>query len=353
MNLFTFTLIYLLVILGYYQWFPTHLSNFLAEQFSLRLVNQLREWKIPAAIFLYGIGVIWISVHTATRYVRYVDRISEALAGLMDEDMDIPSLPPELRDIENAIRNVRYSMAKNSALAKEAEQQKNDLLVFLAHDLKTPLTSVIGYLSLLQENPDMSPDQRAKYMDITVEKAYRLEELLNEFFEITRMNLQSMVLARTMVDLTMLLYQIADEFYPVLSEKNLTAVLAIEPGLKLMADADKLARVFDNLLRNAVAYSDENTCVYLTALKETGGIRIKVNNQGNEIPPEKLELIFQKFYRVDSSRGTKTGGAGLGLAIVKEIVELHEGKIQVQSKGRELEFSLFLPDAPLAKETTT
>ena len=120
-----------------------------------------------------------------------------------------------------------------------AEKQKNDLLVFLAHDLKTPLTSVIGYLSLMNENPDMPEEQKAKYLGITLEKAYRLEELLSEFFDITRMNVQSMVISHVKVDLTMMLYQIADEFYPVLAEKRLTAVLDVESGLKVSGDADK------------------------------------------------------------------------------------------------------------------
>ena len=351
-NLLIYSLIFLVVILGYYQWFPELLSEFLAGIFGLQVVRVLREYKLLVAGLLYMIGAIWICVRTSTMYVRYLDAISYSLTSLVDEDAEVPSFPAELKDVEIALRDVRFTLAKNEKMAKEAEQQKNDLLVFLAHDLKTPLTSVIGYLSLLQENPDMDRELRTKYLDITVEKAYRLEQLLNEFFEITRMNVQTMVLSKTNVDLTMMLYQIADEFYPVLAEKGLTAVLDIEPGLKVMADADKLARVFDNLLRNAVAYSYENTCVCIEAARETDGIWIRVNNKGDEIPPEKLPLIFEKFYRGDSARGTKTGGAGLGLAIAKEIVELHGGSIQVSSRGHDMEFSIRLPDQTDEPEET-
>ena len=351
-NLLIYSLIFLVVILGYYQWFPELLSEFLAGIFGLQVVRVLREYKLLVAGLLYMIGAIWICVRTSTMYVRYLDAISYSLTSLVDEDAEVPSFPAELKDVEIALRDVRFTLAKNEKMAKEAEQQKNDLLVFLAHDLKTPLTSVIGYLSLLQENPDMDRELRTKYLDITVEKAYRLEQLLNEFFEITRMNVQTMVLSKTNVDLTMMLYQIADEFYPVLAEKGLTAVLDIEPGLKVMADADKLARVFDNLLRNAVAYSYENTCVCIEAARETDGIWIRVNNKGDEIPPEKLPLIFEKFYRGDSARGTKTGGAGLGLAIAKEIVELHGGSIQVSSRGHDMEFSIRLLDQTDEPEET-
>lgn len=351
-NLLIYSLIFLVVILGYYQWFPELLSEFLAGIFGLQVVRVLREYKLLVAGLLYMIGAIWICVRTSTMYVRYLDAISYSLTSLVDEDAEVPSFPAELKDVEIALRDVRFTLAKNEKMAKEAEQQKNDLLVFLAHDLKTPLTSVIGYLSLLQENPDMDRELRTKYLDITVEKAYRLEQLLNEFFEITRMNVQTMVLSKTNVDLTMMLYQIADEFYPVLAEKGLTAVLDIEPGLKVMADADKLARVFDNLLRNAVAYSYENTCVCIEAARETDGIWIRVNNKGDEIPPEKLPLIFEKFYRGDSARGTKTGGAGLGLAIAKEIVELHGGSIQVSSRGHDMEFLIRLPDQTDEPEET-
>ena len=344
LNLLLFSLIFLVLILGYYQWFPETFSLFMAEIVGVDGVALMRSLKVPAAMLLYIIGVIWICVRTSTKYVRYVDAISTSLTSLVDEDAEVLSFPAELKDIEIALKDVKYALAKNEKLAREAEQQKSDLLVFLAHDLRTPLTSVIGYLTLLHENPDMPAEQRVKYVDITVEKAYRLEELLNEFFDITRMNLQSMVLSKTKVDLTMMLYQIADEFYPVLAEKGLTAVLDIEPGLKVMADADKLARVFDNLLRNAVAYSYENTGVCIEAFREPDGIWVQVNNQGDEVPPEKLELIFQKFYRADNARSTKTGGAGLGLAISKEIVELHDGIIQVTSRGHEMRFAIRLPD---------
>lgn len=342
-NLLLFTLIMLVIFLGYYQWFPEQLSNFLAKYVSLWFVETLREWKEPIIIGIYLIGVIWICVRTSTRYVGYMDAVSYSMRSLMDEDAEVIPLPAELKDIEIAMKDVKYALAKNERLAKDAEQQKSEMLVFLAHDLRTPLTSVLGYLNLLHENPDMPTEQRVKYVDIAVEKAYRLEELLNEFFDITRMNQQSMVLSKTEVDLTMLLHQIADEFYPVLADKGLTAVLDIEPGLKVMADADKLARVFDNLLRNAVAYSYGNTGICIEAFWTPDGIWIRVNNQGDEIPPEKLELIFQKFYRGDNARSTRTGGAGLGLAISKEIVELHDGTIHVSSRGHEMQFSICLP----------
>ena len=168
------------------------------------------------------------------------------------------------------------------------------------------------------------------------------------------------VLEKSRVDLTMMLYQIADEFYPVLAEKGMTAVLDIEAGLKLVADSDKLARVFDNLLRNAVAYGYENTCVCIDAYREPGGIHVEVRNQGDTIPPEKLEKLFEKMYRADSSRGTRNGGAGLGLAIAKELVELHGGNIRVASKNQQVIFSIHLPapdvqtaaSAPLKKAGT-
>lgn len=342
-SLLIYSLVFLLVILGYYQWFPEQLSKWMAELFGLEVVAFFREQKVTIALILYIAGVVLVCVQTATRYVRYVDAISVSLTSLVDEEAEVQSLPAELKDIEITLRDVKYTLVKNANASKEAEKQKSDLLVFLAHDLKTPLTSVIGYLSLLHENPELSPEQRAKYMDITLEKAYRLEELLNEFFDITRMNLRTMVISRSKVDLTMMLYQIADEFYPVLEEKGLTAVLDVESGLLITGDADKLARVFDNLLRNAVAYSYENTCVCIEASQEGEDIWIRVSNQGDEVPPEKLALIFEKFYRVDSSRGTKTGGAGLGLAIAKEIVELHGGTIQVRSEGHQMEFSIQLP----------
>jgi two-component system sensor histidine kinase VanS len=215
--------------------------------------------------------------------------------------------------------------------------------MYLAHDIKTPLTSVIGYLSLLDEAPDMPVAQRAKYVHITLRKAYRLEMLINEFFEITRYNLQQIKLEKESIDLYYMLVQMIDEFYPILSEKGNRAVLHADENLSVDGDAVKLARVFNNILKNAASYSDPGTEIIITAEEREDVVAISFENQGMTIPEEKLQELFEKFFRLDESRASNTGGSGLGLSIAKEIVSLHGGFIEAKSKDQQTTFTVLLP----------
>ncbi|MBR2079644.1 MAG: HAMP domain-containing histidine kinase, partial [Clostridia bacterium] len=225
----------------------------------------------------------------------------------------------------------------------QLESKKNDLVMYLAHDLKTPLTSVIGYLTLLEECPELTQSQRAKFTGIALDKAYRLEQLITEFFEITRFNINTVQLQKNRIDLGMMMEQIADEFYPMLSEKDLQIDVDIPEKILMYADSDKLARVIDNLLKNAVNYSYEGSTILVGSRVRNGRVIIKFRNQCDEIPREKLEKIFDKFYRMDTSRSSETGGSGLGLAIAKQIVELHGGTIRASSNTDYTDFTVVLP----------
>ena len=253
------------------------------------------------------------------------------------------SFPKSYSDIEIKLRDMRLDIIGSKQAAAEAESKKNDLVMYLAHDLKTPLTSVIGYLTLLDECPELSANQKAKYVGITLDKAYRLEQLINEFFEITRFDIHSVTLERNRIDLNMMIAQITDEFYPMLSEKNLKVDIDIIEHIVMFADSDKIARVFDNLLKNAVNYSYENTLIRIGARIRRDKVIIKFRNKSDVITPEKLERLFEKFYRADSSRGTSTGGSGLGLAIAKQITELHGGTIRAKSTSDYTDFTVILP----------
>lgn len=228
--------------------------------------------------------------------------------------------------------------------ADEAEQRKNDLVVYLAHDLKTPLTSVIGYLELLQTEPELPEKIRSRYTAVAAEKAGRLEELINEFFEITRYNLTSITLEKSEINLTRMLEQIIFEFQPVLRERELVCDLDAPKDYPFVCDAGRLMRVFDNLLRNAVNYSFPATTIRIQMRPERGGVRLSFENEGNTIPPEKLNRIFEQFFRLDDARSTKNGGSGIGLAIAKEIVGLHGGWIKAYSENERIRFDVFLPE---------
>jgi len=276
-------------------------------------------------------------------FTKYFDEISTGMDKLTEESDDEIILSPELDFMENKLNQIKGNLEKQKKAALDAEQRKNDLVVYLAHDIKTPLTSIIGYLSLLKEAPDMPPEQKAKYVGITLDKAYRLEQLINEFFEITRFNLQTIVLNKEKLNLSFMLQQMADEFYPVLAPQEKQVSVNVPEGLTLWGDADKLARVFNNILKNAIAYSYENSVIDISSKQQDKYIIITFTNQGNPIPQAKLETIFEKFYRLDSARSTNTGGAGLGLAIAKEIVNAHDGTISVESNAENTTFTIKLP----------
>ncbi len=296
---------------------------------------------------LLGVGFVFlllIFIYVAmSRYTRYFQKISDGIDQLVNESEDPITFPPELSFMEKKLNTVRSTLEKRRVAALESERRKNDLVVYLAHDIKTPLTSVIGYLSLLNEAPDMPVEQRVKYTGITLEKAHRLEQLINEFFEITRFNLQTITLIKEDVNLTMMLEQMADEFYPILAPQNKTAVVKADENLMIYADSDKLGRVFNNILKNACAYSYDNSTIDISARVQGQNIIITFRNKGKMIPADKLDSIFEKFYRLDSARSSNTGGTGLGLAIAKEIVVLHGGTISAESNEEYTQFTVILP----------
>ncbi|NCB63838.1 MAG: HAMP domain-containing histidine kinase [Clostridia bacterium] len=276
------------------------------------------------------------------KFTHWLDQIGAAVRQVVGETGEDVHLPRELAPVEADLTSIQRALRERETAAKESEQRRSDLVAFLAHDLKTPLTSVLGYLNLLHDEPDLMAEQRAKYTGIALDKAQRLEELISEFFDITRMDLKS-IETGTPIQLSVLLEQLVDEFYPAFEEQELTCAAEIEPHLAVRGDPDKLARVFDNVLRNAVSYSHPGGQVDLEARYENGWTEIAIRNEGLTIPEQELTNIFNKFYRLDAARSTRTGGAGLGLAIAREIVERHGGAIRAESDGKRTSFVIRLP----------
>lgn len=319
---------------------------------ALVIYNQLfrnnKSWWLAGGLFLLLLIVFYYSL---LRVLKYFHEVNAGLDQLIEESDHEITLSPEMDFMAAKLNKIKSSLAKRERDAKDAEQRKNDLVVYLAHDIKTPLTSVIGYLSLLDEAADMPRAQQAKYIGVTLEKAYRLENLINEFFEITRFNLQTIVLNTEAINLPFMLQQLADEFYPMLAPGEKKVVVDAPEGLVLRGDADKLARVFNNVLKNAIAYSYDNSTIEISAAQTETAVVICFANYGATIPAQKLDTIFEKFYRLDYSRSTNTGGAGLGLAIAKEIVTAHGGTIVAESNQGHTVFTVTLPSPPKIRES--
>lgn len=307
------------------------------------LLNWVRQNVLLVLFSSYALGWLAISYYFIARPQTQLEEMINAAKQLAHPDETPILLSSGMKDVQDQLNLVREQALRDAMSAREAEQRKNDLIVYLAHDLKTPLTSVIGYLTLLRDEPDVSLALRTRYTGVALNKAERLEDLINEFFDITRFNLTQLELEKQPVDLTRMLQQVASEFTPMLEEAGLTCQLRLPESLPYPCDPDQLARVFDNLMRNACHYSTADTVIQITAEEGEDGLSLTFANTGVTIPAEKLNRIFEQFFRLDRSRASGTGGAGLGLAIAKEIVQLHGGTITARSESGVTTFTVRLP----------
>ena len=267
--------------------------------------------------------------------MRYISRISSAIQNISEGDLntaievrgddEFTAMAVNLNKMVGDIRNL---MDKE----REAERTKNELITNVAHDLRTPLTSIIGYLELLSGKVEIPAEMQKKYIDIAYAKSKRLEKLIEDLFGFTKMNYGKMAMHVSKVDIVKLLSQLLEEFYPSFKDKNLSYELQSNvPGKVITADGNLLARLFDNLINNAIKYGADGKRVLVQIHAEEEVVTVSVTNYGYVIPADELPLLFNKFYRVEQSRSTNTGGTGLGLAIAKNIVDMHGGTIQVTS----------------------
>lgn len=303
------------------------------------VVHLIHENLFAFFLLALFIGCILIAYINFWGIAVTLRQVIEAVNGLYTDRSETISLPGNLREVENQLNQIRIEVQSSRQAAHEAEQRKNDMIMYMAHDLKTPLTSVIGYLTLMHDEPDISGNTREKYMGIVLKKALRLEDLINEFFEITRFNFSHMTLECSNVNMSVMVEQILYEFQPLFDSKGMNFLLDADKDVYVFCDVEKMERVFDNLFKNVVNYSYRDSDVFVS-LKKNGesGMRMIVENQGRTIPREKLEHLFEQFFRMDSSRDTQTGGSGLGLAVVKEIVNLHHGTVTCESENERIRF---------------
>lgn len=312
-----------------------------ADMAYFKLVVMNMQFILAAVIIIF---VFFLFCMLLNSYKKYFDEVVSGIDLLMEEGAEI-SLVPELERVEHKLTEVKRTLTEREDKARRAEQQKNDLVVYLAHDIKTPLTSVIGYLSLLDETPDMSDEKKAKYIHTAWEKASRLKNLVNEFFEITRSHSEFVPIQKTKIDLCCMMVQISDELYPQINMYNKYIENNVKEDTFVYGDPEKLARVFNNVLKNAIAYSADNSAILISAKEFPEKTVIRFENEG-EIPKDKLDIIFEKFCRLNNARLSETGGSGLGLAIAKDIVVRHGGQIKAESGNGCTAFVIEIPSVP-------
>lgn len=301
-----------------------------------------REYKeifFAVAIVMIFLILLLLLFRWLTKYFR---EINTGIGSLLSEDNKKIRLSPEMLPFEDKLNTVKQNLKQQKEATALAERRKDELVMYLAHDIRTPLTSVIGYLSLLKET-EMTEKDRKENIQIALDKAYRLNKMVNEFFEITRYHSKQIKLKKQTVDLYYMLVQLRDEFLPAFSIRNNIVSLELDENIKIYADPEKMARVFGNILKNTAAYSYPDTEVTVSAAQQGQYIAIMFKNRCKTIPAENLASLFDKFYRLDEARISDTGGTGLGLAIAKEIVLLHGGTIEAHSEHETVTFTVKLP----------
>lgn len=285
---------------------------------------------------VFGIGIFTVTfLLLQEKSMRYISRISDAMQSISEGDLNITvdiegddEFSVMAASLNKMVEDLRGLMDKE----REAERTKNELITNIAHDLRTPLTSIIGYLELLSGETKLDPEVQKKYIGIAYVKTKRLEKLIEDLFGFTKLNYGKISMHVAKVDVVKLLSQLLEEFYPSFVDKNLSYELQSNvPAQMISADGNLLARLFDNLINNAIKYGADGKRILVKVHGSEELVTIQVINYGYVIPEEELPLIFNKFYRVEQSRSTNTGGTGLGLAIAKNIVDMHGGIIHVTS----------------------
>lgn len=249
----------------------------------------------------------------------------------------------EFRDIAQDINLASEKLEEAILRGDYSESSKDQLVVNLAHDLRTPLTSVLGYLDLILKDQSLTEDQVRHFLTIAFTKSQRLERLIDELFEITRMNYGMLSVEKMRINLTDLLNQLKEELYPVLEKNHLIARINSTPHLPIFGDGDLIVRVFENLMTNAIRYGNEGQYVDLNGFIDGDEVVVQVVNYGNTIPPDELPHLFDMFYTGDKSRTQQEDGTGLGLFIAKNIVEQHNGSITAKSNVIQTIFEVRLP----------
>lgn len=279
-------------------------------------------------------------------YVKYFDEISNGIHHLANGDFTNEVHVSSNDEFGYIAREINVASEKLKEAVERgdfAESSKDQLIVNLAHDLRTPLTSVLGYLDLILKDENLTKEQIKHFSTIAFTKSERLESLIDELFEITRMNYGMLQLDKRPIDISELLIQLEEELYPLLEKKGLEARLNMESYLPISGDGKLLARVFENLLTNAIRYGYDGKFVDVNAYIESEEVVVQIINYGDSIPEEDLPYLFDMFYTGDKARSEQQGSTGLGLFIAKNIVEQHDGKISAESNVIRTIFEVRLP----------
>ncbi len=340
---------------GYGKQYPANNKNnysppeFLPDYRGIKHWNKDTIMVIMFIILLLGfILFIFYFLILTRRITKDMSYISGCISNIASGEMEVQitgiNREDEIGEIALQVNRMYGEIERLMKSEREALQANKDMITCVAHDLRTPLTSIIGYLQLATDTNKYTMEERQKYANIAMRKANRMQGLIEELFNYTKLMSGEITLHKDNIDIVKLVGQMTEEFYPLFMESNLEYTLRQNiNGLIMEVDGELIARAVSNLISNAVKYGKDGKAVHIEIEKYDTELQIRVTNFGLVIPEESIEHIFDKFYRVESSRSAQTGGTGLGLNIAQEIAILHGGKITVQSSVKGTCFTIALP----------
>ncbi len=298
--------------------------------------------------FLAGVGVFTVLLFQFIKpKIDYIEYLSNCLEEIAKGDLSykIDRIgQDELAKVAYNITSMEAEIKKQMEAQVKAEKVKNELITNVAHDLRTPLTSIIGYMGLVKNKQFTNSEEEERYLDIAYSKAEKLKGLIEDLFELTKLHQQEGNISKEVISLTNLLNQLVEELMPLATEKNIALETIIQGReASIRADIPKITRVFENIIGNAIKYSEIDEQIKVELFELPKEVKVIVTNPCKDITEEEVAHFFDRFYRSDKSRNSLAGGSGLGLAIAKNIVELHGGRITAKLNNGMISFKVRLP----------
>lgn len=292
------------------------------------------------------LGSVASSINHMTEQLNaYLEEITHGLREIAkgNFDTEIPVYSgSQLGEVAESINQMSRQLHQSILEERYAEKTKNDLITGVSHDLRTPLTSILGFLEVIEEDRYQDEVELRYYVNIAYEKAQNLKRLIDDLFEYTRIN-NGLPLDIRKIDMVRFIRQLIEESVPTLEKSGMECNLTAEEDLIIMADGAQLVRAYENLISNAIRYGESGKIIDIAVRSDRDQVSISFTNYGDPIPERDLPFIFDRFYRVEGSRSKLTGGTGLGLAITKSIVEVQGGEIRVRSDERRTTFETLFP----------
>ena len=331
-----------------------HTNNLVSELINISQRSLATVTIVGGILLIIWLGLLW-QFYERTKLAELIIAVNKLVPQVGDtksKGLEVKRWGHRLQPLAENINGVFEAAQQAMMEEHEIERSKDEMVTNVSHDLRTPLTSILGYLGLIINDNGQQKLRREeimKYAQTAFDKSGQMKSLVEDLFDYTQVHQVDFKLHWAPLDLAAMLQQLAVNYELEAEQKGVVISAVSNPAvIEMVGDPDRLARVFMNLINNALKYGEGATFVRLSAkaVTEENQVEIRVTNNGAKIPDESIKRLFDRFYRVESSRNTKTGGTGLGLAIVNGVVNAHGGQVRVESDDKLTSFIINLPLTP-------